>query len=300
MKILVSGSTGLVGTALIPALTGLGHEVARLVRTKARNPSKEMVGWNPEQGEIDSAGLEGIDAVVHLAGEPIAAGRWNAVRKQRIHDSRVVGTRTLCEAIAKLQQPPQTLLCASAIGYYGDRTDETLTETSSSGNDFLAEVCREWERACDAARNRGVRVVSLRFGVILSRHGGALAKMLFPFKMGIGGVLGSGRQYMSCISIDDCVGAIVHSLNTASLAGPVNIVGITPVTNSEFTKALGRVLGRPTILPMPAFAARAAFGEMADALLLSSTRVVPQKLLESGYSFRHANLEAALQAAINS
>lgn len=294
MNILVSGSTGLVGTALIPVLTGTGHEVARLVRSKARNPSKEMVGWDPAANLIDKAGLEGIEAVVHLAGEPIA-GRWNAAKKARIRDSRVQGTQLLCDALAQLTTPPATLVCASAIGIYGDRGDEVLTEESAAGTDFLADVCREWEAACDSARQKGIRVVNLRFGVILSPYGGALAKMLTPFKLGAGGVIGSGRQYMSCISIDDCVGAIVHALMNTTVAGPVNVVGPEPVTNRDFTKTLGKVFGRPTIFPMPAFAARLAFGEMADALLLSSSRVEPKKLRDTGYQFQHATLEAALR-----
>jgi uncharacterized protein (TIGR01777 family) len=299
MNILVSGSTGLVGTALIPALTGAGHEVVRLVRSKARNPSKELVGWDPAENVIDAAGLEGLDAVAHLAGEPIAGGRWSDARKQRIRDSRVNGTRLLCDALTRVAHPPATLVCASAIGYYGNRGDELLTESSTAGNGFLADVCREWETACEPARQKGIRVVNLRFGVILSRHGGALAKMLTPFKLGAGGVLGTGRQFMSCISIDDCIGAIVHALTSPGVAGPVNVVGPEPVTNREFTKTLGRVLGRPTIAPMPAFAARILFGEMADALLLSSSRVVPKKLCDTGYQFQHATLEAALSHVLS-
>jgi len=298
MRILVSGSSGLVGTALIPVLTGAGHEVARLIRAKSGSPSKELVAWDPEAGSIDAAGLEGLDAAVHLAGESIASGRWTAAKKARIRDSRLKGTRLLCEALARCAKPPQILVCASAIGFYGDRGDETLTETSPSGSGFLAEVCREWESATDPAAKRGIRVVNTRFGVILSANGGALAKMLTPFKMGIGGVLGSGRQYMSCISIDDCVTAIVYALSTNSLSGPVNVVGPVPVTNAEFTKTLGRVLGRPTVMPMPAFAARLAFGEMADELLLSSSRVVPQKLLDSGLQFHDRDLEAALRLVL--
>jgi uncharacterized protein (TIGR01777 family) len=295
MNILVSGSTGLVGTALIPALTAAGHEVIRLVRVKSRTPSKEIIGWDPAASYIDAAGLEGLDAIVHLAGEPIASGRWNAAKKARIRDSRVQGTRLLCEALSHVARPPKTLICASAIGYYGDRGDEVLNESSSAGKGFLAEVCRDWEAACDAAQRKGLRVVNARFGVILSTAGGALAKMLTPFKMGAGGIIGSGQQYMSCLSIDDCVGAIVHSLNANSLVGPVNVVGPTPVTNREFTKTLGKVLGRPTVFPMPAFAARLAFGEMADELLLGSDRVEPKKLLASGYAFRHVDLETALR-----
>ena len=295
MNILVSGSTGLVGTALIPALTAAGHEVIRLVRSKSRTPSKEIIGWDPAASYIDAVGLEGLDAIVHLAGEPIASGRWNPAKKARIRDSRVQGTRLLCETLSHVARPPATLICASAIGYYGDRGDEVLSESSTCGKGFLAEVCRDWEAAADPARQKGIRVVNTRFGVILSTGGGALAKMLTPFKMGVGGIIGSGRQYMSCIAIDDCVGAIVHALNTAAVAGPLNVVGPTPVTNREFTKTLGRVLGRPTILPMPAFAARLAFGEMADELLLGSDRVEPKKLQDSGYSFRHRDIETALR-----
>lgn len=295
MNILVSGSTGLVGTALIPALTGAGNEVVRLVRSKSRSPSKELLGWDPEAKYIDAAGLENVDAVVHLAGEPIAAGRWNALKKARIRDSRVQGTRLLCESLAHLAKRPAVLVCASAIGYYGDRGDEILSESSSSVAGFLADVCREWEAATDAARDKGIRVVNLRFGVILSSRGGALAKMLTPFKLGAAGIIGSGRQFMSCIAIDDCIRAILHALATGTLSGPVNVVGPVPVTNREFTKTLGKVLGRPTVLPMPAFAARLAFGEMADELLLGSNRVEPKRLLESGFQFQYPELEAMLR-----
>jgi len=295
MNILVSGSTGMVGTALISTLTAAGHEVIRLVRVKSRTPSKEIIGWDPAASYIDAAGLEGLDAVVHLAGEPIASSRWTNEKKARIRDSRVKGTQVLCEALSHLSRPPATLICASAIGYYGDRGDEVLTESSACGTGFLAEVCRDWEAACDPARQKGIRVVHTRFGVILSTKGGALAKMLTPFKMGAGGILGSGQQFMSCISIDDAVGAIIHPLNSTSVTGPLNVVGPTPVTNREFTKTLGKVLGRPTIFPMPAFAARLAFGEMADELLLGSQRVEPKKLLDSGFAFRHRDLETALQ-----
>jgi uncharacterized protein (TIGR01777 family) len=299
MNILVSGSTGLVGTALITALTAAGHEVIRLVRVKSRTPSKEIIGWDPAASYIDAAGLEGLDAVVHLAGEPIASGRWNAAKKARIRDSRVQGTRLLCESLSHVARPPATMICASAIGYYGDRGDEVLTESSACGRGFLAEVCRDWEAACDAARQKGIRVVNTRFGVILSTKGGALAKMLTPFKMGAAGIIGSGRQYMSWISIDDVVLAIEHALNSTGVTGPLNVVGPTPVTNREFTKTLGKVLGRPTIFPMPAFAARLAFGEMADELLLGSDRVEPRKLLENGYAFKHRDLETALRHVLN-
>lgn len=295
MNILVSGSTGLVGTALIPLLTTQGHEVVRLVRSKSKSPSKEMIHWNPEANYIDAAGLEGLDAVVHLAGENIAGARWSASQKARIRDSRVNGTRLLCETLSQLAKPPTTLVCASAIGFYGDRGDELITETSAPGTSFLCDVCREWEAAAEPARQKGIRVVHARFGIILSPAGGALAKMLFPFKMGVGGVIGTGRQYMSWITLDDAVGAIAHALTTPTLSGPVNVVAPHPVTNHEFTKTMGKVLGRPTILPMPAFAARLAFGEMANELLLGGANVKPVRLQESGYSFRFPELETGLR-----
>jgi uncharacterized protein len=295
MKILISGSTGLVGTALVSALTARGDEVVRLVRSAAKNASKELISWNPEAGQIDAAALDGMEAVVHLAGENIAAGRWTAQRKARIRSSRVDGTRLLCEALARAPRRPATLVCASAIGFYGSRGDEILTEKSSSGNDFLAEVCRDWEAACEPARAAGIRVVSLRMGMVLSASGGALQKMLLPFKLGLGGILGNGKQYMSWIELDDLCAAIAHLITDSSQAGPVNGVSPQPVTNHEFTKTMGRVLRRPTILPMPAFAARLAFGEMADALLLSSARVLPEKLQASGFRFGQPALEGALR-----
>lgn len=299
MNILVSGSTGLVGNALIPALTTAGHEVIRLVRSKSKAPARELVHWDPSANYIDAAGLEGLDAVVHLAGESIAAGRWTDAKKARIRDSRVNGTRLLCETLAHTSRPPTVLICASAIGFYGDRGDETLTESSPAGAGFLPEVCQEWEAATDPARQKGTRVVNCRFGVILSPAGGALAKMLTPFKLGMGGVVGSGRQYMSWITLDDVVGALLYTMTASGLQGPVNVVSPQPVTNLEFTKTLGAVLHRPTVLPMPAFAARLAFGEMADALLLSSSRVLPTRLQEAKYTFRHPELTAGLRAVLS-
>lgn len=298
MKVLVSGSTGLVGAALIPELTRAGHEVLKLVRSKPAASSRESIGWDPEASYIDAAGLEGLDAVVHLAGEPIASGRWSSRKKARIRRSRVGGTRLLCDALSHTTRPPSRLLCASAIGFYGNRGDEILTESSAAGNGFLADVCRDWEAAADTLREKRIRVVHLRFGVILSAQGGALAKMLTPFKLGVAGAVGSGRQFMSWIALDDCAAAIQHALVTDSLHGPVNIVGPVPVTNYDFTKTLGRILRRPTALPMPAFAARLAFGEMADELLLSSARVEPRKLQESGFHFRHRGVEDALRSAL--
>jgi uncharacterized protein (TIGR01777 family) len=293
MNILVTGSTGLIGSALVPALTAQGHRVSRLVRSKLNLGNRDTY-WDPSAAKLDVASLENLDAVVHLAGENIAGGRWTAARKARIRDSRIQGTRLLSDSIAKLTQSPKILISASAVGYYGDRGDETLTEESSAGSNFLAGVCQEWEAATGAAKQRGIRVVAMRFGVVLSPSGGALAKMLLPFRMGVGGVVGSGRQYMSWIALTDLVGAIIHALKTDSLHGPVNTVAPNPVTNAEFTKTLGHVLRRPTIFPMPAFAARLIFGQMADELLLASARVVPSKLLASGFVFHYPELEPAL------
>ena len=293
MKILVTGSSGLVGKSLIDFLTTGGHEVVRLVRTSSQHDN--AIQWNPSEGQIDRAALEGIEAVVHLAGEGIATRRWSAAQKARILDSRVQGTRLLCEAIAELEKPPRTLISASAVGYYGDRGDETLDETSSVGTGFLADVCRQWETACEPARQKGVRVVNLRIGVVLSPQGGALKSMLLPFKLGVGGVVGGGKQFWSWIAIDDLIGAIHHALMCDDLSGPVNVTAPNAATNREFTKALGKVLRRPTIFPMPAFAARIALGEMADELLLASARVLPTRLQETGYEFRCPDLEGALR-----
>lgn len=294
MKILVTGSTGLIGSALVPFLTTGGHNVVRLVRSKPK-PGAAEVYWDPGAGNIDTAGLEGLDAVVHLAGENIAAGRWTTAQKARIRDSRVRGTRLLCESLVRLAQPPKVLVCASATGYYGDRGEEVLQEESPPGSGFLAEVCRAWEAATEPAVQRATRVVHLRIGVVLSRAGGALAKMLLPFRLGAGGTLGSGKQYWSWIALDDVVGAIHHALMTDALQGPVNVVAPHAVTNREFTKTLGSVLARPTLFPMPGFAVRLAFGEMADDLLLASTRVEPKQLLATGYAFRYPKLEDALR-----
>ena len=293
MKIAVTGSSGLVGSALVPHLAAGGHEVVRLVRSRTVRPGE--IAWDPERGTIDSASLEGLGAVVHLAGESIADGRWTEAKKNRIRHSRVGSTRLLAATIAGLSRPPQVLVCASAVGYYGDRGDEPLREDSSPGADFLAGVCRAWEGAAEAAARKGVRVVHLRFGVILSPAGGALAKMLPPYRLGAGGPIGTGRQYVSWIALDDVLGAIDHALAAGTLRGPINTVSPHPVTNRDFSRVFGRVLHRPAILPMPAFAARLVFGEMADALLLSSQRVKPARLLASGYRFLHPDLEPALR-----
>ncbi len=291
MRIVVTGSSGFIGSALVSSFTSAGHTVTRLVR---REPKDGELLWNPATNSIDAAGLEGHDAAVHLAGENIA-GRWSPAKKAGIKESRVKGTRLLAETLARLAKAPKVLVSASAIGYYGDRGDAVVREDSSSGSGFLAEVAREWEAATQPAALKGIRVVNLRIGVVLSPRGGALAQMLLPFKFGLGGKIGTGRQYMSWIALDELLHVIQHALGTETLKGPANAVSPKPVTNLEFTKTLGRVLGRPTIFPMPAFAARALFGEMADELLLGSTRVEPVRLLASGYQFRYPDLEGALR-----
>jgi uncharacterized protein (TIGR01777 family) len=291
--IAVTGSTGLVGGALCSRLAESGTNILRIVRRPNVGSLQELY-WDPQTGFITPERLNGTAAVVHLAGESIAAGRWTDDRKQRIRSSRVDGTRTLATALARLEQPPRVLVCASATGFYGDRGDELLDESSSPGTGFLADVCREWEAAAAPAAEAGIRVVHLRLGVVLSHRGGALQKMLLPFKLGAGGRIGTGRQYWSWIHLDDVVGALLHAIGHYELSGPVNAVGPQPVTNAEFTQVLGRVLRRPTIFPMPAFAARLALGEMANELLLCSARVLPCKLQGSGYAFAYSDLETAL------
>jgi uncharacterized protein (TIGR01777 family) len=301
MKIIVTGSSGLIGSALVAALVGRGDEVTCLVRTAAharRADGAREVLWNPARAELDEAEIEGHDAAVHLAGDPIAEGRWTDEKKRRIRESRVQGTTLLASRLAQLKTPPRTLLSASAVGYYGDRGAETLTETSATGTDFLSGVCREWEGATGSAKVAGIRVVLLRFGVVLSGRGGALAKMVTPFKFGAGGKIGSGEQYMSWIALEDVVGAILHALAHEELEGAVNVVAPRPVTNGEFTKTLGIVLNRPTIFAVPAFAARLAFGEMADAALLASQRVEPARLTATNYEFKYPELEGALRHAL--
>lgn len=254
--------------------------------------------WNPDAGTIEISKLDGFDSVIHLAGENIAAGRWTASRKQRIRESREKGTRLLAEALAKVPHPPRVLVSASAIGYYGDRGSEVLTEGSAPGHDFLAEVCKAWEAAAEPAGRRGIRVVHPRIGVVLGRKGGALAKMALPFRMGAGGRIGDGRQYMSWITLTDLCRSIIYALQTETLAGPYNAVSPNPVTNAEFTKALGAALHRPAIFPLPAFAARIALGEMADALLLSSARVQPARLTAAGFRFDDEDITPALSKLV--
>ena len=293
MTILIAGSSGVVGSALVPFLTTSGQKVSRLVRREA-NASKGEISWSPDTGGIDQAAVEQANAVVNLAGENIA-GRWSQSRKKAIRESRIKSTRLLAEALARSSSRPKVFVCASAIGYYGNRGDTPLDESSGPGEGFLADVCKEWEDATKPAVEAGIRVVNLRIGIVLTPAGGALAKMLTPFKLGLGGVMGSGDQYWSWVAIDDVLGAIAHALFTDSVSGPVNVVAPRAATNREFTQELGRVLSRPTIFPMPAFAARLALGEMADALLLSSARVAPKKLSEAGYKFRFPQLDMALR-----
>jgi uncharacterized protein len=292
--VIVTGATGLVGKPLVASLEQAGATVVRGVRRPARDATREMY-WNSEAGEIESGKLEGAAAVVHLAGENVAARRWTDAFKQELRDSRIKGTRLIADAIAHAAIKPRAFICASAIGFYGNRGDERLTESSPPGDDFLANLCRDWEAACQPARDAGVRVVNARIGVVLSPNGGALRKMLTPFKLGLGGKMGDGRQFMSWISLDDVVSALHYLVESPTISGPANLTSPHPATNAEFTKALGRVLSRPTVFPMPAAAARLLFGEMADSLLLSSTRVTPQVLADAGFRFRYAELEPALR-----
>lgn len=293
MKILISGSHGLVGQALIKSLGKDGHEVSRLVRGEVAADSRD-VEWHPERGMIDAPKLEGIDAVVHLAGESIASGRWSDEKKRTIRESRMQGTQLLSECLAQLSEPPKVFISASAIGYYGNRGDELLTEQSVPGEGFLADVCVEWEDATKPAAEKGIRTIHGRFGIILDKQGGALAQMLTPFRMGIGGRIGDGKQWMSWIALDDVVDGLRFLLADQRATGPINFAAPNPVRNAEFTKALGRALSRPTFLPIPEFGVRLAFGEMADALLLVSQRVEPQRLKELGYQFQYPELKGAL------
>jgi len=296
MKVLVSGASGLIGRAFCARLIEEGHTVGRLVRSAPDpDPAAREVFWKPADGKIDPAGMEGYDGVVHLAGENIASGRWDELTRRRIRGSRVKGTRLVAETLGRLQSPPRVLVCASGSGYYGSRGNEVLTEESPPGKGFLPDVCREWEGAADPAREAGIRVVHTRFGMVLSTKGGALPKMLPPFKLGIAGKIGPGDQYVPWIAIHDAVGLLVHALTTDSLSGPVNATSPNPVTNSEFTSALGDVLHRPTFAMLPSFAARLLFGEMADEILLASCRAVPQRLIESGYRFEFSEIRDALE-----
>ncbi len=292
MKVAITGSSGLIGSSLVSFLAEKSVTVSKILR---ENPEGDDIFWKPEGGDWDSAFSGGIDGIVHLAGENIASGKWTRKKKAKIRNSRIEGTKRLCEHILKLPTPPSVFVCASAIGYYGDRGMEFLNEGSSRGSGFLPDVCLGWEEAAESLSKAGIRVVNVRFGIVLSKDGGALAKMMTPFKMGMGGKIGSGTQYMSWIAMDDVTGAIYHSLVTESLKGPINVTAPNPVTNKEFTNTLGEVLKRPAVVPMPAFAAKLAFGEMAKDLLLASTKVAPKRLSDSGYEFQYPELEPALK-----
>ncbi len=299
MRILVSGSSGFLGTAIVDSLKEQKHQVVRIVRpgTAAKNTGADraqQVSWDPVAGKFDAATAEAADALIHLAGASIADGRWSASRKNVIRTSRIDATRHLIGALAKLQTPPRIIVAASAVGYYGNRGDETLTEQSAPGNDFLAEACREWEAETARGAEFGARVVSLRFGIILASHGGALPKMALPFKLGAGGRLGNGRQWMSWLTLAEVVNIVDFALANSQLAGPVNAITPNPVRNSEFTAVLAKTLHRPAIFPAPAFALRLALGEMADGLLLASQRVIPAKLTNASYRFQQADLAGAL------
>jgi uncharacterized protein (TIGR01777 family) len=294
-KVLITGASGLVGSALVSKLKAEGAEVTRLVRAAAKSGEVE---WHPDRGSIDAPALEGFDAVINLAGDGIANGRWTEEKKRRILDSRVNGTRLLSETMANLSRKPATFINASAIGFYGSRGDELVDEDSGPGEGFLASVCRQWESATAPAEQAGIRVVKLRLGVILTKDGGIMGSMLRPFKLGLGGKVGSGDQVISWVAMDDVVGVISFILQNESVRGPVNAVAPHPVTNEEFTKTLGRVLSRPTFMAMPAFAARLAFGEMADEMMLSSTRVAGKVLNDAGFEFQYPELEGAVRAML--
>ena len=291
----VSGASGLLGSALLPALRAAGWIPRPLVRRAA---AADEVQWDPAVGTLDLKALEGVTAAVHLAGESIAAGRWTAEAKRRIRESRIQGTRLLAESLARLRVRPRVLVTASAVGIYGDRGDTPLDETSDLGTDFLARVGQEWEAAAQPAVDAGIRVVPLRFGIVLAREGGALPRMLTPFRMGVGGPLGSGRQWMSWIAIDDAVAAVLEALRNEAARGPINAVAPEPVRNAEFAARLGEALGRPAIIPAPAFALRALFGEMADGALLASQRVLPARLTALGFRFKYPALPETLEAIL--
>lgn len=298
MRVAVTGSHGLIGRHLVPALVAAGHDVIRVVRGDAGEPG--AVAWDPAAGQIDAAALAGADAVVHLAGVGIGERRWNPDHKRAVLDSRVQGTTLLAEAVARLDPRPAVLVSASAIGYYGDRDDELLSESSPSGSGFLADVCRRWEAATSPATAAGVRTVSLRTGVVQAAGGGALATQLPIFRLGLGGRLGRGRQWVSWISIDDEVGAVLHALGDARVEGPMNVTSPAPVTNAEYVATLGRILGRPAVLAVPPLALKVALGpEMASELLLASQRVAPGVLEATGFEWRHRYLEEALRAVLS-
>ncbi len=296
MKVLITGASGLIGTALQRSFREKGYEMLLASRSEPRDD--HHIQWDTEKGFSTPELLEGIDAVVHLAGESVSGLRWTEDKKKAIRDSRVLGTRSVVDAISRLKERPRVLVSASAVGFYGERSDEELTESSAAGDEFLSAVAKEWESEARRAEDAGIRTVLLRNGIVLSKDGGALGTMLLPFKMGVGGVVGSGKQWMSWISLDDVVAIINFAIENENLRGAVNAVSPNPVTNYEFTKALGDVLYRPTILPLPEFAVSMVFGEMGDALLLASTKVLPKRLLDAGFEFAYPDLKLAIESAI--
>jgi uncharacterized protein (TIGR01777 family) len=294
MIIAISGSSGLVGSALTAALEARGHTIRRLVRRPSRGP--EEISWDPEREKLDPQGLEGVDAVVNLAGEPLAQ-RWTSNARMRIRSSRVNGTTTLAKALAALATKPRVMLSGSAVGIYGSRGDEVLDESSELGTDFLASVARDWENATAPVSAAGIRVVHLRTGLVLSRQGGALAKMLLPFQLGVGGRFGEGSQWMSWIALSDLIAALAFLLRADAVSGPVNLVAPNPVTNTEFARTLAYVLGRPALFPVPRLALSLLFGEMGEQTVLASQRVRARRLLENGFKFKLPTLEGALRDA---
>lgn len=297
MTILVSGSSGLIGQCVVVHAMRAGHDIVRLVRSR-NQASANGIYWNPEKGEIDTEQINGIDCVVHLAGENLASGRWTEKQKRKIRDSRVEGTALLARTLVSLKTPPKVFVMTSAVGYYGNRGDTLLHEAAPPGKGFLAEVCRDWEAAAQPLIDAGVRTVKLRPGVVLSHKGGALPKMLRPFKMGVGGKVGDGSQYMPWITLEDLIGIFLFAIDHQNLSGPVNAVAPHQITHAEFVKVLGKVLNRPSFMTVPAFAVRMALGEMSDELL-KSVRVVPSVLEKYGYQFTHPELETALRAVLD-
>lgn len=296
MKILITGSTGLIGGALQRSFKEKGHEM--LLASRKPPVDEGHVQWDIESGFADPGRLEGVDVVIHLAGESVSGLRWTDEKKKAIRDSRVLGTRNVVDAISKLKNRPKTLIAASAIGFYGERGDEELTESSAAGDNFLAEVSKAWEAESRRAEDAGIRTVLLRTGIVLSKDGGALATMLTPFKLGVGGVVGSGKQWMSWISLDDEIAVINYAIENENVRGAINAVSPHPVTNHDFTKTLGEVLYRPTFMPLPEFVVGMVFGEMGDALLLSSAKVMPKRLEDAGFEFKYPDLKAAIEHAV--
>lgn len=297
MKVLITGASGFIGSALAKFLAEMDYQLLKLVRRRTDlNPNE--IFWDPDLQQIDSEALEGIDIVIHLAGENLAGGRWTEERKKRIVESRVKGTQLISQALANLKQKPKLLISASAVGYYGDQGNSILTEKASKGAGFLADLCEKWEAATQKAVQAGIRVVNFRMGIVLDPNGGALKMMLFPFKWGMGGKIGSGHQYMSWIALEDVLKAVFHIIKNGTLKGPVNIVSPNPVTNEEFTKALGHALHRPTFFSVPTFALHGLLGDAAEEVLLVSTRVIPEKLVNSGFIFQYPTLDSYLQSIL--